>query len=1052
MIKSVIKSIALLSLLVSLVANAQTLKYYSASDSIFTNPERGFYHANPSLDFDDLKDMLNNQNISLAYYNFALDDFKDTFIPAWYLRKMEDDFAKMRRGGIKSIIRFTYTEKATPPYGDAPIDVVLNHISQLKPVLQNNADVIFVVQAGFIGTWGEWYYTDYYSSSPGVINDEQMEWRRQITHALLDALPDRMVQLRTPFFKKNMVPLEEYIPLNEEEAFQNNVKSRLAHHNDCFLASTSDYGTYQNIELEKAYLEDDSKYTMVGGETCNENYLSVCENALFEMDRFHWTYLNRDYHSGVINQWIDGGCYQNIQKQLGYRYRLISSEISDTSKPGGILDFDIKIINDGWANITNERPLYVVLKKEDEDIEYEYEINTDPRIWPLNDTIRLNFSAGVPGNILEGNYDTYLNFPDAKTSIKNRSEYKIRFANQNTWEKGTGYNSLLHEIIIDASLNHPPYEGSDFFKSIGKNIDTNVTITIDGLVGDWDDIPDIYFAKYDDSNETNIKVYNNREDLYFVLQSLDLNTDWRLYIDADDNPATGYQTDIWNSDGADFIVENGQLFGYAGMSNSWEWTYIQDIDYAINVSVIELKIPVVLNGDPFLDYHYSIAFDKNFSKPDINRYFPFEGEEFIHLSKNVLFQAPEFVKVKPFSNKTLVYWSLPDYPENTVAEVERAYNNGVFKNIYTSIQSTECAIYDSYSDTASTLSYRVRFTDGADVTDYLTSNTIVVDEDKMAFAYINIDGDSMDWYPVKPIFTEGSPDFSEIRLFNNDDALFYSINANEINNYEIYLSENDENQFKISNDSLFKFLDSTWEFVEICFVQRNQHFIEGELSFLSLFESSVAAFYVNVQINNNSLPLSGNSVYHIKYNTVSVPYDFEVIPSVDNPYTSLKLKWKPNSKVDGYILERSVGDSLQFELYEKLSNNSFYYLEDNLDSAQTYFYRIYGYSDIVRSPYSHTVWLQPNGISSIDEFETDMKVFPNPVRSGRADIEIYSLAYQDIEIILYNSQGKKVKDIYKGAINGQQFIGFNQGELHKGIYFIQLKGKKKTITNKLVIL
>ena len=33
---------------------------------------------------------------------------------------------------------------------------------QLKPVLQKNEDVIFVLQAGFVGAWGEWYYTTHF--------------------------------------------------------------------------------------------------------------------------------------------------------------------------------------------------------------------------------------------------------------------------------------------------------------------------------------------------------------------------------------------------------------------------------------------------------------------------------------------------------------------------------------------------------------------------------------------------------------------------------------------------------------------------------------------------------------------------------------------------------------------------------------------------------------------------------------------------------------------------------------------------------------------------
>ena len=42
----------------------------------------------------------------------------------------------------------------------------------------------------------------------------------------------------------------------------------IGHHNDCFLASSLDRGTYVDRAVEYPYLEADSKYTVVGGETC----------------------------------------------------------------------------------------------------------------------------------------------------------------------------------------------------------------------------------------------------------------------------------------------------------------------------------------------------------------------------------------------------------------------------------------------------------------------------------------------------------------------------------------------------------------------------------------------------------------------------------------------------------------------------------------------------------------------------------------------------------------------------------------------------------------
>lgn len=66
--------------------------------------------------------------------------------------------------------------------------------------------MIATVQVGFVGTWGEWYYSKNYAT---LVNGDyeptaaQVADRNSIVAALLKAVPtNRMVQLRTPTFKQ----------------------------------------------------------------------------------------------------------------------------------------------------------------------------------------------------------------------------------------------------------------------------------------------------------------------------------------------------------------------------------------------------------------------------------------------------------------------------------------------------------------------------------------------------------------------------------------------------------------------------------------------------------------------------------------------------------------------------------------------------------------------------------------------------------------------------------------------------------------------------------
>jgi hypothetical protein len=47
-----------------------------------------------------------------------------------------------------------------------------------------------------------------------------------------------------------------------------------------------------------------------------------------------------------------------------------------------------------------------------------------------------------------GNYDLFLFLPDAAESLSQKSEYAIRFANENVWEEATGYNNLNAAVKV----------------------------------------------------------------------------------------------------------------------------------------------------------------------------------------------------------------------------------------------------------------------------------------------------------------------------------------------------------------------------------------------------------------------------------------------------------------------------------------------------------------------------------------------------------------------------------------------------------------------------
>jgi hypothetical protein len=472
---------------------------YEESTEDFVNPERGFYKYSETsasnyrkLNESTLRNYRSRHKSGGSYYIYSslvfryyiLNTFKETDISEGFLENLEADFVTARNAGVKLIPRFTYTNTQNsgdcaegficPPYGDAPKDIVLRHIEQLGPILANNADVILAVQMGFIGTWGEQYYTDYFgdSSNNGTqkkLLDENWEDRIEVLTALLNVLPENIqVHVRYPQIKQrtvygvNITP-KEGAALTEAEAFTNTHKARIGFHNDCFLASSNDYGTYSDYGNSstsassptttlKKYFADDSKFVMVGGETCNPSYSqSDCSpngRADTEMRDLHYTYLNSDYNNGVNNKWVTNGCMDGILRNLGYRIVLREAKFTKQVSKDAPFNVNLKLENVGFAAPGKSRPVKLVLRNVDSKQIITKEFNTNIRKWYSGETQEVKTTFDL-SDVPAGSYELLMHLPDASESISNRVEYAIRVANTDVWEEESGFNKLNHTITIE---------------------------------------------------------------------------------------------------------------------------------------------------------------------------------------------------------------------------------------------------------------------------------------------------------------------------------------------------------------------------------------------------------------------------------------------------------------------------------------------------------------------------------------------------------------------------------------------------------------------------
>jgi len=284
---------------------------------------------------------------------------------------------------------------------------------------------LFVLQAGFIGTWGEWYYTTHF---------KKLEDRKTIVNALLDAVPSsRQIQLRTPKYKMSLFNVAVKDTLTAETAHDGSVLSRIGGHNDCFGADANDEGTFDNEDSRK-FWKAETRYTIMGGETCKLSDFCLCPQTLKDLEDYHWTYLHDGYNLEVLNRWKDNGCFDEIREKLGYRI-VLKDVHYEAIKAGEPCKVTVRFHNKGYAAPMNARMAWLVWETPEGKKE-KFMMGTDPTKWQpgYNGAVGIFIPSTEKGTL-------YLELSDPL--LPDNPAYSMVLANKDIFDSDTGFNKLF---------------------------------------------------------------------------------------------------------------------------------------------------------------------------------------------------------------------------------------------------------------------------------------------------------------------------------------------------------------------------------------------------------------------------------------------------------------------------------------------------------------------------------------------------------------------------------------------------------------------------------
>jgi len=445
-----------------------------------------------------------------------LTKYRNTPIPEEKLLSIRKSLQQLRNRGLKALWRFAYeTDTTGGGRVGATKEQILSHIEQLEPIIREYADVIYVLQAGFIGAWGEWHSAEF-------IPMDDIESRGAIVKRILQMLPeDRMTQLRVPRYKSSVLKssaINDFFVLDAETAFSSKPAARIGFQNDGFLAGITDGGTWPTEPFgvpgnpDFDYITDESPFLAVDGELFwsdqaydgvgprgagVDGFLasirfrlhhyttfsiahshSLREGKAFSIDYWQSTPITEEqlYHAKmpISNDWfcdafgkpVERYQFEYITDHLGYRIELQNAAFSHNIRLDEPFDIEINLINRGFSTFINPRPVFIALIDSD-GVVHLFKTSSNPRLWqpyepndadfkPLVHKIKESFALFE--NMCPGHYKVGLFLPDPAEAIGWDPRFAVRVANRDTlwWTKKSADQKDRYGINILGSMTIVP--------------------------------------------------------------------------------------------------------------------------------------------------------------------------------------------------------------------------------------------------------------------------------------------------------------------------------------------------------------------------------------------------------------------------------------------------------------------------------------------------------------------------------------------------------------------------------------------------------------------
>ena len=420
---------------------------YTESIQKINNPDQGFYRPiyvrateeGMSYNRNIVNDatQLYHLRIDISAFSKAVNGSNDKPLTQAALNGLNDLLSFLKEKDKNAIVRFAYD----PSYGGAKdkepaLQIILQHIEQVCPILNNYNSALTAIEVGLIGPWGEMH-------SSAIANAQNIS---PIIDKFLNSTKNIPVLVRTPKM------IYDYLGITLNDAAEYTISATnkayfLGLYNDGYLGSSNDLGTYTDRDRDIEFLSKQTNHLTYGGEvvipTSPLHNIEVC---LPEMNKINLNYLNIEWNNNVIDKWKNSyytsNCgtdelyygktaFEYIQNRMGYRFVLKKSTLSYSNKLDE-LSVELLLQNVGFGNLNKKKNAQLIITDESGNVAFTKTVGL------FLGGVKVNYSTKL--NLEYGKYDVYLRIYGEE--VEGTPLYCLQFANDGLWNSTLKANKI----------------------------------------------------------------------------------------------------------------------------------------------------------------------------------------------------------------------------------------------------------------------------------------------------------------------------------------------------------------------------------------------------------------------------------------------------------------------------------------------------------------------------------------------------------------------------------------------------------------------------------